>query len=292
MPLHGTDSIYPANLPGGADFYIAYPDGAWPTAAQVKREHPGAEVIVLAVFASSVAMGYDGEKGDITPEQMPSCVRRSVAAGYKRPVVYCSIASAEDYLGPLAAAGIPRSAIRLISAHYDAGQHICGPSTCLYYEKTGLGITPQCDGTQYTDKYPGLRGSLIDATVLADSFFGGTMSPTGPEKWDDKDWAAMAAKGFDAGRDYGATATLWWLTHAVQGSTTASMTPGQVAEIQAFRAAVLALVPAGAPVPSADAIAAAVVAKLPTGTPAEEAVILGVKAALAQIFAPAPPAVP
>jgi hypothetical protein len=59
--------------------------------------------------------------------------------------------------------------------------------------------------------------------------------------------------------------------------------------VKAFRAAVVALAPAAGAVPSADAIAAAVVAKLPAGTPAEEAVILGVKAALAQIFAPPAP---
>lgn len=282
MTLRCLDSIYAANLPAGADAYLGYPDGAWPDAGQIKAAFPGKPVIVMAVFASDLAEGYDGEKGDVTQAQMPGCVKRSLAAGMWRPVVYASVSAMASYMSPLAGAGITRSMVRVLTAHYGAGQHICGPHSCgqLQFD---------ADGTQWRDDAPGVNGARIDESVLLDDFFGGTVSATGPEKWDAADKAAFAAI-LNADRDYGAKATLWWLSNALRGTTTAGMTPQDIASIQAFRAAVLALAPAEAPGPSADAIAAAVLAKLPAGTPAEEAVILGVKAALAQIFAP--PAAP
>jgi hypothetical protein len=282
MTLRMLDSIYAANLPAGADAYLAYPDGAWPTAAAVKAKFPGKHVLVLSVFARDVSEGYDREPGDLDVTELAGAIKRSMAAGYWRPVCYASVANMAECINALRTAGISLPSVRLLSAHYGAGEHICGPHTC------GL-VSVDMDGTQWRDNAPGAGGSLVDESVLLDSFFGGTMSATGPEKWDAADKAAFAAI-INADRDYGAKATLWWLTHAVQGSSAVGMTSSDIASIQAFRAAVVAL--ATAPEPSADAIAAAVVARLPAGTPAEEAVILGVKAALAQIFAPVPPAVP
>jgi peptidoglycan hydrolase-like protein with peptidoglycan-binding domain len=64
---------------------------------------------------------------------------------------------------PLSGLGIARSEVRLVSAHYDAGEHICGPSTCKL-------ISVAMDGTQWTDKANGVGGTQIDASVLQDEF--------------------------------------------------------------------------------------------------------------------------
>jgi hypothetical protein len=88
-----------------------------------------------------------------------------------RPVVYASASNIPPVLAALQAAGIGRAEIRLLSAHYEAGRHICGPSTCA------LPGVPACDGTQWTDKAPGAGGSLIDESILNDDFFNGGDMP-------------------------------------------------------------------------------------------------------------------
>jgi hypothetical protein len=52
---------------------------------------------------------------------------------------------------------------------------------------------------------------------------------------------ALAAQESQPGRDAGALADLWWLAHALNGTTTSSMSPDQVALIQSIHSAVTAL---------------------------------------------------
>jgi hypothetical protein len=253
LQLETVLTVLASQLTGAADAYLGYTDGAWPTYAAVRARFPSKPVLPMAVFSSGLAQGYDGEPGDITPAAMPGCVKRSLAAGMWRPVVYASVSNMPAYLSALHGAGLNQAAhFRLLSAHYGAGKHICGPATC------GL-ISVPMDGTQWTDAAAGAGGTLIDESALNLGFFGGNVSATGPASWDAADRAAFAA-AINADRDYGATATLWWLTHAVQGAVTPAMNPAQVADVKAFRAAVLALVPA---LPTLAEFAAAVVAALP-----------------------------
>jgi hypothetical protein len=244
-----------ARLTGTADAYLGYTDGAWPTYAAVRARFPGKPVLGMAVFASGLAEGYDGEAGDVTQAQMPGCVKRSIAAGYARPVVYASVSAMGGYLAAVSGAGIPRSGVRLLSAHYGAGKHVCGPASC------GL-VSVAMDGTQWTDTAPGAGGSLIDESTLAPGFFGGTVSATGPASWDAADKAAFAAQ-VSANRNIVAEATLWWLNNAVAGNVTTGMTPAQAAQVKAFHDAVHALVPVIPPLPTLAELAAAVVAALP-----------------------------
>jgi hypothetical protein len=65
----------------------------------------------------------------------------------------------------LGGAGISRAEVRLWSAHYGQGKHICGPGTC--------GLTRHaCDGTQWTDA---ALGRSLDESILLSDFF----SPSG-----------------------------------------------------------------------------------------------------------------
>jgi hypothetical protein len=60
--------------------------------------------------------------------------------------------------------------VRLMTAHYGAGNHICGPATCNL-------VTVAADGTQWRDNAPGAGGSLVDESVLLDDFFGAQPAP-------------------------------------------------------------------------------------------------------------------
>lgn len=163
MTFRALDSITPANLPAGADVYLAYANGFWPTAAAVRAKFPRARVLVLAVSAGHPdADGCDCEKGDLTVAQVPADVRMRLGRGVWRPVVYCPASWTADVIATLARAGIGRGQVRLLSAHYGRGKHICGPAVCGY---------PAADGTQWRDNAPGAHGSLIDESVLGAGFF-------------------------------------------------------------------------------------------------------------------------
>ena len=153
------DSITVANLPGGGDAYAGYVDGRYANLTALHARFPGKHILEIAVFSGTDAECADCETGDMTPAQMPAWVHRQMARGVHRPVVYSSISVMPTVQSALSGAGIKRSDVRLWSAHYGAGKHICG----------GM------DGTQWTDHSPGTGGSFVDESVLADNFFGGAV---------------------------------------------------------------------------------------------------------------------
>ena len=175
MTLTMADSITPASLPSGYDAYLGYVDGSWPDFQAEMQRFPGAHVLGLAVTAADDAEGLDVEKYDATPEQAPGWVKRQFARHVQRPVIYASASAMSSILIALAGAGIARPSVRLLSAHYGAGEHICGPDSC------GQVHVPM-DGTQWTDGAPGVGGAAIDVSVLENDFFG-VHPPAHPTTW-------------------------------------------------------------------------------------------------------------
>lgn len=167
--LRMLDSIFPENLPAGADAYLGYVGGDWVTVPSLRTLFPRVPVLDMAIASSEDATGCDYEKGDLTEAQVPGWVKRQLARGVWRPVVYASADSMPGVVAALAAAGIGRASVRLLSAHY-AGKHVCGPASCGYRDGAGR-VVPACDGTQWTDQAAGLHGSRIDESLLDAGFF-------------------------------------------------------------------------------------------------------------------------
>jgi hypothetical protein len=88
-----------------------------------------------------------------------SWVKRQQARGIKRPVIYASRDNMPAVLAALQAAGIPRSAVRLWSAHYTFHEHICSPA---------CGARFTADATQWTDK---AIGRSLDQSKVDPSFW-------------------------------------------------------------------------------------------------------------------------
>jgi hypothetical protein len=171
MTLVMQDSVTVANLTPGADAYLGYVDGLFENYAAVVARFPGKPVLSMAVFADADALGCDREPGGLDAGQVPGWVQRQQARGIDRPVVYASALNIPPILAALGTAGLRRDDVRLLSAHYGAGKHICGPDTC------GLAGVPACDGTQWTDSAAGTNGALIDESILNDDFFTGGDMP-------------------------------------------------------------------------------------------------------------------
>lgn len=162
------DSIRATNLPPGVPAYAGYVDGIWADYDAICARFPGAQVLSIAVFVADNADCLDIETGDATPGQAPAWTKRQHRRGLARPCLYASAGIMNLVHDNLTAAGLPRSSYRLWSAHYGSGPHICGPDTCKL-------VKVACDGTQWTDAAPGVNGSKVDESLLADNFFAGDL---------------------------------------------------------------------------------------------------------------------
>jgi peptidoglycan hydrolase-like protein with peptidoglycan-binding domain len=160
------DSIVPENLPPATGAYLVYVDGHWVTEGPVRAMFPTARLLTMTVLGGhAVADGCDCEPGDMTPDVAAEWVGWRLDSGAWRPVIYASASEMAAVLAQLAADDIKRQDVRLLSAHYGEGNHICGPGTCK--------ATPiDMDGTQYTKTGAGVGGTLIDLSTLLDDFFG------------------------------------------------------------------------------------------------------------------------
>jgi hypothetical protein len=157
------DSVDVSALPPGADAYAGYRDGAFQTFAELQRRfHDQAiNLLSIAVFASGTADCLDIETGDATNAEAPGWVKRQLAGGAARPCLYSSASNMDALVLALTEAGVGRARVRLWSAHYGQGRHICGPGTC--------GLTRHaCDGTQWTDT---ALGRSLDESMLRTNFF-------------------------------------------------------------------------------------------------------------------------
>lgn len=168
MTIAMPDSIRPLDLPPGYPAYLAYVDGERSKDyGMVMAMFPGAHILSLTVLGgSAVADGCDREPGDLSPQGAAEWLLGRIRAGAQRPVLYDSRDDVPGTLAQLAVLGVQRQQIRILSAHYGQGLHICSPSAC--------GAFFTADGTQWTDAYPGAGGASIDMSALADDFFGAT----------------------------------------------------------------------------------------------------------------------
>lgn len=166
------DSIYPGALPGGYGAYLAYADGNWPTAAAVRRMFPTLPVVVLTVTGNTLECdGADVESEDLTIERGAEWARDKLDAGYARPVLYADVSNMAPLISALAAVDIPRNLVRLLSAHYGTGEHICVPDA----SHAQWDLPSAMDGTQWTNAGAGAGGNPIDISLLNSDFFGWTV---------------------------------------------------------------------------------------------------------------------
>lgn len=156
------DSTSVEDLPAGAAAYAGYVDGSWPTMAGLRARFPDVPLLsITALGGTTPADCVDSEPGDVPPPHVSGWVLARLAAGAWRPVVYCSQSVLPAILADLALAGVGRGQVRLWTAHYDRGEHLCSPTAC--------GAAATADGTQWADHGP--AGEHYDMSTLTDQFF-------------------------------------------------------------------------------------------------------------------------
>lgn len=158
------DSVTPSEIPSRAEAVAGYVGGKWPTYDGLLKSHPGAKHLSIAVAADESAECLDVERGDATIAQAPPWLKSSKAKAVEttKPVLYTSLAQAEELVAACARAGIPRSGFLLWVAHWTKVPHLCGP-------ECGLGFTGHADATQYDDR--ALDRNLDVSLVRGSGFF-------------------------------------------------------------------------------------------------------------------------
>ena len=176
------DDVNLSLIPRDAEAVAGYVNGRWPTYREVVRRWPRAHHLSIAVTRHADAECLDVEPGDATDWDAPGWVKRQMARGLHRPVVYTSVSNAAALLHALARAGIARQHIRLWTAHYTGREHLCDHGC-------GFGMWTEADATQWTDKAFG-RG--LDRSVCAVSFFDPNTRPkhrwVNPVSWLPRWW--------------------------------------------------------------------------------------------------------
>lgn len=157
------DDVNPDLLPAGYDAYAGYVDGKYPDYQVIRSKFPRAQVLSIdAIGSQPTADALDVEPGDASNALAVGWAKAKIAANSKLIVLYTSVSNVNSLISTLAAAGITRAQVKIWSAHYGAGAHICGPATC--------GLTAYaCDGTQFTST---AFGDSLDESLLLNDFFG------------------------------------------------------------------------------------------------------------------------
>jgi hypothetical protein len=163
------DTITNDQFPPGAAAYAGYVDGNLgnqPNYAYIVAAFPKAQHLSVALFSNDNADALDVEPGASVPSDIPAWYNAQRKRGIQRPCVYASASTMNNEILPvLNGAGIARGTVRLWTAHYDVGQHICGPNSCG-------ALSINADGTQWTPNAVVNGVALnLDESLLLENFF-------------------------------------------------------------------------------------------------------------------------
>lgn len=171
VTLYMYDDVNLSLIPKNAQAVAGYVGGRWPTYAKLHVSWPSAKHLSIAVTSRENADVLDVEKGDASPDQAASWIRRQtlrrkrgVKYNTRLPVVYTSISQGKSLLNLLDSSGLKYGKDFLYwSAHYDPamGKHLCSP-------KCGFGMILHAHATQYTDK---ALGRSLDESIVSPGFF-------------------------------------------------------------------------------------------------------------------------
>jgi hypothetical protein len=159
------DTIYNDQFPSGAQAYAGYVDGSignQPNYNYIVSTFPKASHLSISLDGSVNADVLDVEQYAAVPSDVPGWYSRQKARGIQRPCVYANVSTMQGSILPVIdQAKISRSSVRLWTAHYDYGQHICGPGSCRL-------LSLDADGTQWTSN---ALGRVLDESELVENFF-------------------------------------------------------------------------------------------------------------------------
>lgn len=151
-----------------------YDDGTYRNSNEARVRFPNSIIYTFAVRASDRGHCLDIEAGDAIPVEGPGWLEREWDDGNNNAGLYSGASEMNQVLDALKKGGINwsdpkiRAKLRLLSAHYGAGEHICGPHTC--------GLVPiDMNGTQCVNTVG------WDKSLLYDDYMNAPKPPPPPD---------------------------------------------------------------------------------------------------------------
>jgi peptidoglycan hydrolase-like protein with peptidoglycan-binding domain len=157
--LYLFDDVNAALVPSGAEYVAYYVDGEFGNYNAVKARFPNAVLVSIAVNPKDDADALDVEQFDATIGDVYFWLKRQLARGVERPVIYISGGRVDSMMLTMNANGFQRIEYRIWTAHYTGSPHICAPNTC------GVVHSTVADWTQYTSR---ALGRSLDESLLSD----------------------------------------------------------------------------------------------------------------------------
>src|SRR3954447_21717089 len=158
------------------DAVAAYGNGSYTNYDVARRQFPRLRLLEIDVSGAGIGNAGDFEPGDMSYAHAGRWAKARLAAGVWRPVLYFSVSHWQEVMRSLADFGVPRSDVRIWTAHYTGKEHRCS-SAC------GFGVTGSADATQWGSS--DIHGTLpatyahrdIDVSETAGDFWGAVPKP-------------------------------------------------------------------------------------------------------------------
>ena len=218
MTLTMYDAVTPDNIPLSATLVAGYTDGHYANITEMQARFPHAAVVRITVFASDDEGDVlDVETGDATPDQAPAWVVKRRRAGHTAPAVYCNQDTWPTVIAAFRRAGVADPLWWI--AEWDGVAEL---STGMFAKQ--YASTSRYDLSIVAGPWPGVQNPQED-----------TMTPADINAVADAVVARLTAgPAAQQIADRGAYADLWWLDHALAGTTTAQMSTTQATLIMAL----------------------------------------------------------
>lgn len=209
------DSVDMTKIPAGARLVAAYVNGSYANVHQAHGLFPDATIVEISVTAHEDSGDVlDVERYDAGPEEAPAWVALRRRAGVIAPAVYCSLDTWPECIAAFRQQQIADPLWWI--AHYDDRGDLSVGMFAKQYQNT-----PHYDLSIVAGPWPGLQ---TDGDLVLPSDIDQIVAKT----------TAGVLAGIQGGpvRDALAFADLWWLDHALAGTTTAAMSTAQAALVR------------------------------------------------------------
>lgn len=201
------DAVNAENLPSTSALIGAYCNGLYTNMVQVMLRFPRAVVVKISVYATRDAgTVLDVENGNARPDEAPGWAAKRRLAGVD-PTVYCNISTWSAVQQAFAAQGVPQPHYWI--AHYDGDPTIPPGAVAKQYQNGSA-----YDTSSVADYWPGVDPvQEDDVPYTPDQMIGFAQQGAA---------AAIAAERSERAAD-----EVWWLDHALNGTTNPAMSVAQ-----------------------------------------------------------------
>lgn len=215
------DAVTPGNIPPTATMVAGYVDGLYRNVAEMRTRFPHAQLVGIAVSShTNDGQVLDVERGDATPDEAPGWVTMRRAA-HVDPTIYCNSSTWPAVRQAFHGAAVPEPHYWI--AEWDGAPTIPAGAVAKQHSDAG-----PFDVSSVAPYWPGVDPVPAPTPAPPED----DMPYTPQQLVEFATQGALAALESQPGRDAGALAGLWWLDHALGGTTTPGMSPAQVGLVQ------------------------------------------------------------